>query len=776
MKNLNLFFIIIILILSSCSLQDENTYQSLWSYTDLVSLDPVDASEPAYDLIALYSQGKANQERIRIDLLEHSSNPNYDLYLALDTHIGGTNNLPINGQSDIEWDRLIVIPAIGRINILDKDGQKIGQAAIRIIRDITQDTLEISLNQKALFPANFQPAKTVRYNIQVFLTPQGSTHISDQIGPIRNDSKSPAPAKVIFAFWNSFPAYTPATALRRWSGAHTGPLGGSHGLSHLISTSQAAGIPVVLLDLKAPPALSALDQMGKLNTIKELEKNGGVILPETIPETLNASTNNNSPFIQSLSQYQRDIAQQFGIPPSIFSFSQSGFTPTENFSQLVFQKHTKPVKQLTPVVPLRWQNKVVIPISEPDNQTGNEQATEQGVSLDVKRALIETALSDSQRTGKTQSILILGGSLPDSTWGVPNLARSGFLYINNHPWIKPLSIHDLKSLSGLLPATNIELNEVQSKNTLIDSYIQNLEQALLEAPSNVISRAAWQAYISLISPVYPSSPNLSNLRSNYISNVWSLLEASHWAEVPYELSSCNIDPDRDGQKECLIANQETFTLLEIENGAISFAFMRLHRSTNSDDLYQLIAPSSQFITGLSDPLFWELDSGNFSDPSVIPGAFADLGSSYQASLITQNQVIFSDQQTGIQKTISIAKNHIDIHYQGIDTNVINMVQVPIALNPWNRFESEWGNAYRELSLKDGWGWQVDSSRIVKVYASNEISAFHFNQSRNDLQRAENPNKDYQKGHFLPYPLALLEIPTSNELDIHIELKRTDIIE
>lgn len=190
----------------------------------------------------------------------------------------------------------------------------------------------------------------------------------------------------------------------------------------------------------------------------------------------------------------------------------------------------------------------------------------------------------------------------------------------------------------------------------------------------------------------------------------------------------------------------------------------------------MIAPSSQFITGLSDPLFWKLDSGDLSDPGVIPGAFADLGSSYQASLTEKNQVLFRDQNTGVQKTIAVEKNLIAVHYQGIDTNVITKVQVPIALNPWIRFESGWADLYQEISLNDGWGWQADSNQSIHVYASNEISAFHFNQSRKDLQRAENPNKDYPKGHFLPYPLALVEIPTSNELDIRIELARTDIIE
>jgi hypothetical protein len=88
---------------------------------------------------------------------------------------------------------------------------------------------------------------------------------------------------VLLAFWNTVPAYTPAQALRRWDGAHTGPYGERHGLHLLLQAVRRSKVPVVLLDLKTPAALSALDFLGKLPQIQNLSTQGLLILPEALP-------------------------------------------------------------------------------------------------------------------------------------------------------------------------------------------------------------------------------------------------------------------------------------------------------------------------------------------------------------------------------------------------------------------------------------------------------------------------------------------------------------
>ena len=46
-------------------------------------------------------------------------------------------------------------------------------------------------------------------------------------------------------FWNTLPSATPAQTLRRWDGAHTGPMGGKHGLSVLLQAAASQGVPLV---------------------------------------------------------------------------------------------------------------------------------------------------------------------------------------------------------------------------------------------------------------------------------------------------------------------------------------------------------------------------------------------------------------------------------------------------------------------------------------------------------------------------------------------------
>ena len=81
------------------------------------------------------------------------------------------------------------------------------------------------------------------------------------------------------------------------------------------------------------------------------------------------------------------------------------------------------------------------------------QPTADGLSLDARRMLVTAALSAGLQD---QSIAVLGGSLPDSSWGVPEIARQAFAYIDQHPWIHPLALPDLLS-TPLQPAEQLTL-------------------------------------------------------------------------------------------------------------------------------------------------------------------------------------------------------------------------------------------------------------------------------------------------------------------------------
>ena len=66
-------------------------------YSDLRSLDEIDAGDPFVELIAIYHRINFNEVQIRLDLLDMSADQSLDLYLAFDTVLGGTSQLPIEG-------------------------------------------------------------------------------------------------------------------------------------------------------------------------------------------------------------------------------------------------------------------------------------------------------------------------------------------------------------------------------------------------------------------------------------------------------------------------------------------------------------------------------------------------------------------------------------------------------------------------------------------------------------------------------------------------------
>jgi hypothetical protein len=88
---------------------------------------------------------------------------------------------------------------------------------------------------------------------------------------------------LLLAFWDIFPAFSPAQSIRKWDGAHTGPYGERHGLALLLKNIKRYSTPAVLLDLRSPPALSALDHMQALSLVRELVNRKLLILPDVLP-------------------------------------------------------------------------------------------------------------------------------------------------------------------------------------------------------------------------------------------------------------------------------------------------------------------------------------------------------------------------------------------------------------------------------------------------------------------------------------------------------------
>ncbi|MDP2995744.1 MAG: hypothetical protein Q8N46_11560, partial [Anaerolineales bacterium] len=226
-----------------------------WVYADLRLLDPVDdTSTPSTDILAVYTRRFGSDLEIRVDLLDLPLTPDYHLQILLDTLPGGN-----------PWDLTIDIPTDGRPSVTPANSNLIP----RLIRDPWMDTVIVRFNRLDI-PQLF--------TLQVASFTPGDSTPADVTDLVRSDALPPTQrAPLALVFWDVFPAATPAQALRRWDGAHTGPRGERHGLKHILDNAGQYGVPVALLDLKTPASLAALDYLGITPQIQSLTSHGLLI-------------------------------------------------------------------------------------------------------------------------------------------------------------------------------------------------------------------------------------------------------------------------------------------------------------------------------------------------------------------------------------------------------------------------------------------------------------------------------------------------------------------
>jgi hypothetical protein len=330
----------------------------------LRSLDPADTNNPADDITAVYLRTEGDDLQIRVDLLDFQA-PHQ---LSLDIRIGD-ESAPKAIPLDIH------IPSEGDTG--------------RVSLDPLLATVTVSV------PLSKIPAHP-RVDVS---TPEDQVTALTLDGPIPTGT-----APLLLTFYNTFTARLPAEALRHWDGAHSGPRGERHGLKHLLDAVEEYQIPIVLLDLKKPESLSALDAMGLLPRIQQLEQEGLLILPD-----------------------QSEQETLFGFPQNTFAYGELSSHPyTFNFTADPFHLYHPLFGQTT-----------TIPIAA---ETGSTQPTPDGPSLEVRRALLETALNADKK-----DLLVLGGSFPNTTWGSPDMVGTTLAYFASRPYILLLDAEALRN-------------------------------------------------------------------------------------------------------------------------------------------------------------------------------------------------------------------------------------------------------------------------------------------------------------------------------------------
>jgi hypothetical protein len=295
-------------------------------------------------------------------------------------------------------------------------------------------------------------------------------------GPVPKDT-----APLLLVFYNTFAGRFPAEALRSWDGAHTGPRGERHGLKYLLDAVDGYKVPVALLDLKEPTNLSTLDAMGVLPQVEALENEELLFLPEEGKNELQ-------------------------------------FTHLEDPTHLY-----KPFFSKTTYLPI---------VSE----TERTQPTPDGPSLEVRRALLETALNADRK-----DLLILGGSLQNSTWGSPDMVGITMAYFASRPYIHVLNAEDLSK------------------------FPTKADNAIL-----------------------PQSEEPIDIQTMQVQSALSLAQA--WAQ---DSSSAIMTQCQSDFPDCVLVNDSYLAIFDFRSGSLAYLFTR-----DQADLHQLIGPSWQVAPGI----------------------------------------------------------------------------------------------------------------------------------------------------------------------------------
>jgi hypothetical protein len=735
--------------------------RSGWNHSDLRWIGAGDASDPQLDLIAAYARNTGSALQIRLDFLEFRSAMPFDIYLALDNASGGENQLPMLGTAGIRWNELLIFTAGSEPVTLTPvtESQETTDAALSLKEDF--DGLVIHLDARFLIPGT---------TFQVFITQPGSSEIIDSTSPIALNGSPPAPAPLLLAFWETLLAATPAQAMRRWNGAHTGPLGQRHGLFQLLHAADRNDIPLALLDIKNPASLAALAAMDQLQWVHALHERGLLILPD------NASSDPETAIFGL--DHSRFAGNEYGFQHTGFLFAPITGTLPEGYQAAFYVTGDERIIQTSGgrLVPLPA---AVFP-EEGTVNSMDEQVNRAGLTLSTKRRLLDTALSNDP-----SRITVLGGRLPDSHWADSSITSLAFATLANHPWIQVLDQEALLSLPAaanagptcpdllcaplVLPFKPYTTAGNPVENGPDSVQLREILRTELDAsPAGNAKYLAWQMYQNLTVP--STNAYRQALQANYLGQIGHLLYIARWAENPIPLNHCTSDLDWDGNFDCVLATNTFISTFKLDGGRMLFA-----GSLHEGEWIQWIGPASQLLTGSGEQREWQIQRGVAADPNEIPGAFTTQTNpfaEYTPSAGPDSLTFHSND--GTKKTYHLMPAGFTFTYRSSQPAVMRL---PLILSPQSYWLPErtfdvpaiYQSAISPDERVFTWGLEQGPQLLIESTSSN-LQATTFIDALEWLGESENPERAYPPGHFLPFPLAVVELSANDNFTLQISQK------
>lgn len=704
------FLILLFLALSACQptgLTAPKTSTAPWQVADLRLLDPLDSTDPQADLMAAYARLTTADLEIRLDLLEFDPLAASEFVFELDFG---------PGQS---W--VIRAQAQGQVS-LDAGGTPT-RLQPRLAGDEEQDTVTLRMNR------DYLPGLA---RLQVHVQAWSNQQLQDELPSFALHGQTPARAPLLLTFWDALPAATPAQALRRWDGAHTGPYGQRHGLAVLLQAAQqAGGLPLALLDLKTPESLSALNLLQPSGQTQAQESRAELTLPL-------AAWGDPAAAATALA-YSRQAAVNLGFQASRWIYG--AVSPEDAAGYAAAFARLDDTRHLADLDGLR-----LIPLADEAASAG---VSPQGLSRSLQASLLQAALSPDPA-----DLVSLGGSLPSSPWADSTIAYPVFTWLAGHPWVQVLAANDLLQLQPTrlqqFPCANLLCQPDDSPN---DARRAEVRQQLSEIPAGSWRDEAWLTYLSLTRAT--DNPTLRQMQDAALEQVAYYTVAAQWSQNPVAQADCSLDLDQDQQSECVLSSETWLGILELDGGRLAFAAARVGQET-----LPLIGSSSQRSLGLGEPAEWQPERGLAADPQVIPGAFADETYpwvTYQAE-VNGTEIRLTNPQSDLVKTFRVNGGTFQV-----DSSPSMAMRIPIMAAPGGQLARGWQPLLTRQG-PDGITIQVSEQYLLQFSAQKPglLSSFD---SAASLSVREDPNTGYPAGHYLPFPLILVQAQTPLTLTI-----------
>ena len=167
-----------------------------------------------------------------------------------------------------------------------------------------------------------------------------------------------------------------------------------------------------------------------------------------------------------------------------------------------------------------------------------------------------------------------------------------------------------------------------------------------------------------------------------------------------------------------------------------------------------------------------MERGAQADPAVIQGGFSQPLPTDQVE-VESGEIRFYWKSGDIRMlSYRLMPEAIQIEYHLSEGAPPAKYILPIALDPWLRFNPEFPRNYLNAVEGDIWRFWTDDGFGVAVRTSASMKSMVFTDSLEYVSVPEDPNRDYPGGHFLPFPMAILEVWNDHDLNpvVRIELQ------